>query len=75
MLARSLFTLLSLFTISARAQPYAPNTDAACLLLFATHGKGMAQFRGRANYTHLAEISPTSTSIVPGAIASTDNNP
>jgi hypothetical protein len=75
MLARSLFILLSLFTISARAQPYAPNTDAACLLLFATHGKVMAQFRGRANNTHLAEVSAASTSIVPGAIASTDNTP
>ena len=57
------------------ATEYGLDTDEACLLLFDVNGKVMAQFRGRANSTRLAEVSAALTSIVPGTIALTDNTP
>jgi hypothetical protein len=57
------------------ATEYGLDTDEACLLLFDAHGNVMAQFRGRANNTHLAEVSAAITSIVPGTITHADNTP
>jgi hypothetical protein len=57
------------------ATEYALDTREPCLLLFDEHGNLMAQFRGRANKTRLAEVSAALARVVPDTVASTDITP
>ena len=57
------------------ANEYELDTNEPCLLLFDADGNVMAQFRGRANKTRLAEVSAALARVVPDAVASTDMTP
>ena len=57
------------------ATEYALDTREPCLLLFDAQGNLMAQFRGRANKTRLAEVSAALARVVPDTVASTDIAP
>ena len=57
------------------ATEYSLDTNEPCLLLFDNQGNVMAQFRGRANNTRLAEVSAAIARVVPDTVASTDGIP
>jgi hypothetical protein len=57
------------------ATEYALDTSEPCLLLFDAQGNVMAQFRGRANKTRLAEVSAALARVAPDTVASTEATP
>ena len=55
------------------ATEYELDTSEPCLLLFDANGNVMAQFRGRANTTRLAEVNAALARVVPDTVASTES--